>query len=152
MTAPDSEYIVFYGTLMRDFPAQAHLGIQDQLAFSGPCLVEGELYDLGGYPGLAPGPGRVRAELFRILDPSVLPVLDRFEDCDSANPQSEYARRLTPLADRELKAWVYLFNHALAGFPKVAGGDWAEHIRERQARGLAPDYERIFSGRVRPPG
>ena len=45
--------------------------------FLGEASVAGRLLDLGRYPALVAGAGRVKGELYRLDDPELLPVLDR---------------------------------------------------------------------------
>ena len=47
--------------------------------FLGEGSVRGRLVDLGSYPGLIAGAGRVRGEIYRLDGPELLPVLDREE-------------------------------------------------------------------------
>lgn len=122
-----------YGTLMRAFDAQARLGVEGQLSYVGTCEWTGVLYDLGRCPGAVSGAGCVQGELFRLASPSVWPVLDDYEGYAPARPSASlFVRRRTPLrrpADRT--AWVYWFNGDPAGAPRVPGGDWAAHVRDR---------------------
>ena len=133
---PEPVYIFVYGTLMRPFPAQARLGVEHMLEYVGPDAVPGRLHDLGSYPGLKPGEGLARGQVFRILDPQVLDILDGFEACRPGRPEeSEYSRELWPLRERPGRAWVYVFNRPVDGLPLIPGGDWAAY----QAReGAAP--------------
>jgi len=91
----------------------------------GPCLIPGKLYDLGDYPGLIASEGRVIGELFRVIDISVMPQLDRFEDYDPADElRSRYLRREVALIEPEIIAWVYLWNQSVENCKPIASGDW----------------------------
>ncbi len=140
------ERIAFYGTLMLPFPTLDRLGLADRLELLGPCLVPGRLYDLGPYPGLAPGRRPVRGQLFRLLDPAALAVLDGFEGFDPADPAgSEYLRRRLELIEPAgVRAWAYLLNHDPAGLPLIECGDWAAHLA---ARDQDQDWEGFFASR-----
>ncbi|ADK84408.1 AIG2 family protein [Desulfarculus baarsii DSM 2075] len=130
----DCRHIVFYGSLMADFPTQDHVGVRAMVALVRPCLVWGRLYDLGSYPGLAPGQRRVAAELYRLVDPAALALLDRFEDYDPLNPGgSEYLRQCASLADGSEQAWVYYFNRPTEGLRLIEGDSWAAHLGRRRA-------------------
>lgn len=71
----------------------------------GPGEVRGRLLDLGWYPGLVPGQGRVHGEVYRLDDHELLGTLDREE---GYNFQRRTA--LVTLVDgRRARAWVYLY-------------------------------------------
>ncbi len=86
------------------------------------------LVDLGPYPGLvAEGSERVVGEL-HLVDASTLAALDRLEE----HPQV-YRRSEIRLSDGSA-AEAYLFPGQLAeGRPRVSGGDWRIHRRERDS-------------------
>ncbi|MBI1354620.1 MAG: gamma-glutamylcyclotransferase [Acidobacteria bacterium] len=113
--------------MLRRFGVQRRLGIQAQLRLLGPCLLHGRLYDLGRYPALRLGEGRVRGELYELLDPRLLAFLDRFEDYDPAQPsRSQYRRERVRLIEPARWAWVYVYNQSFAGRPWVRSGSWAD--------------------------
>ncbi len=95
-------------------------------------LAKAELYRVGGYPGLVMGAGaasRVIGEVYELTDPAaVLSALDRYEGCNPAAPaESEFLRkprtvRLT--GRRAARAWVYEYNRATAGLPRIKSGDY----------------------------
>jgi len=131
---PEAELIFFYGTLMLPYPTLERLGVERMLAYQGWDAVAGRLYSLGRYPALTLGPGSVRGQVFQMLDPAALAVLDRFEDYRPDDPNgSEYMRKLLPLTGREASAWVYVFNRPTDGLPPLAGGDWAALQGQPQA-------------------
>jgi len=109
--------MVFYGTLMRPFGVQERLGVSGRLRFVEPCRLRGDLFDLGRYPGLAPGDGTVEAELFEALDPSVIVELDRFEG-------PEYERREVDLLEPEGRGWAYILLRRPPESQRIATGRW----------------------------
>lgn len=122
--------IAVYGLLRPGAGAYERFGLDRAFAPLGPCVIAGRLYDLGGYPGLAAGPGRVRGEVFEIRDPSVMPALDAFEDYwPDAPERSRYDRRRITLVEPAREAWVYLWRLDTEGRAEVAGGDWLEWSR-----------------------
>lgn len=131
----EADYIVFYGTLMRGFPTQDHLGLRTLVSYQGDCLVGGDLHDLGLYPGLVQGDGQARGELYRVDDPAALSILDQFEDYHPGDPDgSEYLRLLVDLRRPARKAWIYYLNRE----PKpseelIPGGCWKDHYREHKS-------------------
>lgn len=72
--------------------------------FVGEGTTRGTLVDLGPYPGLLPGTGVVRGEVYTLDDPQLLPVLDREEGYN-------FERRSTAIAfeGRRRRAWVYWY-------------------------------------------
>ena len=125
--------IAFYGTLMSTVPALP--GAPDRSALArvlGPCVLRGTLLDLGSYPALAPGEGRVVAELCRVVSAAALAQLDAWEDyAVDDEPGSEYVRRRVALIEPVAEAWTYEFNRTPAGFPAIPDGDWAAHVARR---------------------
>ena len=105
------EYIAFYGSLRQGGGLHETLKIKDKLVLVGPCEIHGDLYDLGEYPGLAPGHSRVRGELFEIKDRTVFKALDDYEEFDPANPHTSlFRRRVVRLAHPAADSWVYYYN------------------------------------------
>ena len=73
--------------------------------FLGKGRVAGRLLNLGRYPGLVAGAGRVTGELYRLDDPELLPVLDREEGYN-------FQRSITIVTlagGRRARAWVYRY-------------------------------------------
>ena len=100
----------------------------------GACVIPGRLLDLGDWPGLIDGPGRVAGELYAIADPAVLPRLDAFEEYDPADPEgSLYVRETVRLIDPPCDAHVYRYAGARDGCALVPGGDWRAWKEERAA-------------------
>lgn len=132
--SPGRDGVAFYGSLMRGLGATATLKIQTRLRYVGPCLCAGELYDLGGFPGLRPGTARVVAELYAMLDPGVLAILDEFECFDPAQPRdSLYVReRVTLLEPAGEEAWLYLYNRVPDARERIPDGDWRSHLNSRE--------------------
>jgi len=130
----DAELLAVYGSLLAGLGQQERLGVDDDLELIGPCVLAGTLYALGWYPGLRPGGGgRVVAELYRVADPRVLAVLDRYEGCDPGDPQAEYVRVRVRLVTPDVEAWVYALARKPVGAPVVVGGDWRHHTRRAGA-------------------
>jgi gamma-glutamylcyclotransferase (GGCT)/AIG2-like uncharacterized protein YtfP len=122
-----------YGTLMRSFGRHEQLGVGDRLAFVTRCRWEGRLYDLGSFPGAVPGDGTVYGELFRLRDPAVWRVLDRYEGYDPAREEvSIFVRRRVDVACPDGRpAWVYWYNGDPEEGARVSSGDWAAYVDER---------------------
>lgn len=142
-TAP--EWLVVYGSLMRGLANERGEGAVDQLdrlgvgaglQRLGPCRFAGALFDLGPYPALRHLPdraGSVCGELHAILEPGILGVLDAFEGFDPCDPaDSDYLReRIELIEPAGVVAWIYVYNRATHGIPRVESGDWRAHLAKR---------------------
>ena len=130
-TSPHSEFIAFYGSLMRGFGAQEDLQIESKLEFTGACQIPGTLHDLGEFPALAASAtGCVHGELYRIKDPGVIPQLDAYEEFDPANPdRSLFVRRRVRLVEPDLDCWVYFYNRPPPDDRLISSGSWSAHRR-----------------------
>ena len=114
---------------MRGLAGRDGLELEPALRFVGPCVLRGELYDLGEYPGLRPGSGHVFAELHAVRDPDVFVRLDAFEGFDGSEPRASlYLRERWPLIEpRDATAWVYVYNRIPEAPGRILGGDWRAH-------------------------
>jgi gamma-glutamylcyclotransferase (GGCT)/AIG2-like uncharacterized protein YtfP len=116
--ARDSALLFAYGTLMRGYPLHAVLTGRATLLASG--TVRGRLLDLGRYPGLVEGVGRVSGEVYRLDDPELLPVLDREEGYN-------FDRRRTTVTlagGRRARAWLYRYRGPRARGTPISDGDY----------------------------
>jgi gamma-glutamylcyclotransferase (GGCT)/AIG2-like uncharacterized protein YtfP len=108
-----------YGTLKRGFPLHKHL---KEARFLGEAELSNYLmYDLGWYPGIVPGPGKVRGEVYEV-SLATLALLDEIEA-----EGEEYERRLLPvrLSDgRTIEAFVYIYLGEVSRRPLVKEGVW----------------------------
>jgi len=88
--------------------------------FLGTGSVPGRLLNLGRYPGLIRGTGRVKGELYRLDDPELLPVLDREEGYN-------FLRSITIVTlarGRRARAWVYRYRGPRERAVPVPHGDY----------------------------
>jgi gamma-glutamylcyclotransferase (GGCT)/AIG2-like uncharacterized protein YtfP len=107
-----------YGTLMRGYPL--HRVLAAQSTFLGEGAVRGQLLDLGRYPGLIDGTGRVRGEIYRLDGPELLPVLDREEGYNF-----ERRRAIVTLANgRRARAWIYRYCGSQNRAVPIPDGDY----------------------------
>jgi gamma-glutamylcyclotransferase (GGCT)/AIG2-like uncharacterized protein YtfP len=114
-----------YGTLMRGYGLHHVLGRQAQ--FVGVASARGRLLDLGRYPGVVDGRGRVTGEVYRLRNPQVLPALDRAEGV-----QFLRGHTLVTLADGErARAWIYRYRGPRERAVAIPDGDYR---RARPAR------------------
>ncbi len=125
-----SEFIALYGSLLRGLAAMQEIGVGDRLRFVGPCSIEGQLFDLGPYPGLRRGTGLVVGEIYALLDREALQALDRFEGFEPARPrESLYLRERVPLIEpADTQAWIYFYNEVPDASQRIESGDWRAHL------------------------
>jgi gamma-glutamylcyclotransferase (GGCT)/AIG2-like uncharacterized protein YtfP len=118
LPAPGKALLFTYGTLMRGYGL--HAVMAPGVTFVGPGTVGGRLLDLGRYPGLVDGAGRVRGEVYRLEAPELLPVLDREEGYNF-----ERRRAVVTLdGGRRAHAWVYRYRGPRERARTIADGDY----------------------------
>lgn len=123
--------LFFYGTLMSG-GSRGH--VLDGLARPvGEATISGDLYDVGFFPALVPGGGRVVGEVWEILPgcrTQALARTDGIEGYREGDPYSMYLRRPVNarLADgSEVVVETYEWNGSVAGLCRIAGGDWRSY-------------------------
>ena len=128
-----TNWIALYGSLMQGLGAMDELELDTRLEFKGPAVIRGDLFDLGSFPGLRHGEGRVRAELYAILEADALIQLDQFEGVIAGCPaESLYLReRIQLIEPSGTEAWVYLYNRSPSEDKRIVGGDWRAYLKER---------------------
>lgn len=124
-------FLFVYGTLLPD--AKGALGASQRLKLSGvgdylgPAHMQGVLLDLGGYPGMIPGPGTVHGAVYRLHDiAATLEWLDVYEGV-TGKANDEYHRLEQEAAfpaGQVLDAWTYVFIGNSQGLCKIVSGRW----------------------------
>ncbi len=114
-------YVFVYGTLKRGFCLHKYL---QGATFLGEAYLDGfEMYDLGSYPGIVSGKGRVWGEVYAV-GPGTLAVLDEIED-----EGEEYERRLVRVRlkkGQDLEAFVYVYKGDVSRARQVSSGKWSK--------------------------
>jgi len=123
------EYVAVYGSLRQGFELPDSPKPDTKLRDRGPCRIPGDLYDLGGYPGLVPGDGEAIGELYEVPDLSVFSILDEYERYRAEDHEdSLYLRKAVRLSKpANIDAWVYVYNRDVTREPLIASGDWSTH-------------------------
>ena len=141
MSHPPLRFVFVYGTLRRGEERDINL-LHPAPEAIGCASVEGQLYDLGTYPGLRlGGAGRVEGEVYAIS-----PALEgRLDEIESVWPETsgeyvkrEVAVRMNPsldgastpgaVIDANLFCLVYEATpEAVNGRPAIAGGNWVAY-------------------------
>lgn len=125
------DHFAFYGLLKQGADGMpAHIDLESAGSFLGLCRLIGDLYDLGGYPGLVRGDTLCHAMLYQIEDTSIVAALDAFEDVLPEAPhRSLYLRIKSTIFDDHGKptgdqAWIYCYNQSVTGKPLIEDGNW----------------------------
>jgi gamma-glutamylcyclotransferase (GGCT)/AIG2-like uncharacterized protein YtfP len=108
---------------MRGYPL--HRVLAPGATFVGEGTVRGRLLDLGRYPGLVTGGGRVAGEVYRIDRPELLPVLDREEGYNFERRRAA----VTLLDGRRVRAWLYRYRGPRERAVPLPGGNWRHRWR-----------------------
>ena len=113
---PD-EYLVFvYGTLMK---GQANHRLLRDESYLGEATLDGyDMYDLGYFPGIVPGTGTVRGELYRVVTVELL-SLDVLEGQGTL-----YSRETVPVRLEDgsaVDAFVYVYLLCVEDCPLLKG-------------------------------
>lgn len=124
MTSEDEVRSIFvYGTLKRG-QINDHLLASYALTIR-EATIDGLLYDVGEFPALIDGHGKVHGEVVAVepaLLSHVLAVLDRLEDFVQNEPESSmYLRRVVhaETASQSVNAYAYFFNIAHPALPPI---------------------------------
>jgi len=132
MNTIQSDYLFVYGSLRR-----AASPMHDMLAqasqYIGEGVLQGRLYEISWYPGVVESShpeDKVIGELYQIIDKDIWQRLDEYEACSDNFPQPhEYIRKQCWIQQANadsVKAWVYVFNHALDGHRRIHSGDYLQ--------------------------
>ena len=132
-----TELVFFYGTLMAGFDRRRRAGIDNKLAYIGRGSIRAAMFDLGLYPAAVPSPeDLVWGEVYRMTDSAaVLAALDEIEGYRTDDPdRSLYIRSgvdVTLPDGAAARAWVYFYNAPLGQSPRIASGDYLQHVKAR---------------------
>jgi gamma-glutamylcyclotransferase (GGCT)/AIG2-like uncharacterized protein YtfP len=132
LTGRDSLLFV-YGTLRPFVAIPMSRWLRRTARYLGPATTAGRLYDLGSYPGMRAARkrrDRVVGDVYRVVRPHVLRVLDRYEAGNARrSPKFVRERCIVKLAQRGMRktAWTYRYRCSVAGAPRITGGDYREH-------------------------
>ena len=123
----EPQFISFYGTLMQDQHTAIRKYLHGKLVPHGKCLIPGNIYDLGRYPGLKLDGERrsVHGELYEINDPEPLALLDEYETHDNYDISLPgFTRRLVELDFPEQLAWVYEYDGPVTSDMLIKSENW----------------------------
>ena len=114
-----------YGTLRPFVDSEMARWLRGAARHLGAATAPGRLYDLGAYPGMRRARGyreRVVGDVYRVTNPRVFRVLDRYET-------TFIRERCVVTLDRggHSAAWTYRYRYGVAGAMRIASGDYRVH-------------------------
>lgn len=114
--------VAVYGTLKRGMAN--HHWMVDSRFMGDDWLVNVVLYELEEFPAarLEQSDGEIHVEVYDVSK-EILAVLDKLEEVDQETPEMGLYRR-AQCDTRFGVAWIYLYNGAVDGFPKLKAGSW----------------------------
>jgi len=132
-----AEHLFVYGTLREGRDDALAQRLNREAALLGTGALQGRLYRIDWYPGFIDSreDGEcVYGDLYRLSEKAeLLKALDDYEGCGENDPEPhEYRRekRMVRLGDKEVEAWVYVYNWSLDGKDMIPGGNF---LAERKA-------------------
>ena len=136
-----NRFLFVYGSLRSGFNSDAYQYISRYFALVDNAKVKGVLYDLGDYPAALPTEKDffITGELYYLKNEEeynwAMEQLDDYEGLHVEAGERPLYRRDTVTVftkDKEIKAWVYWYNNAIEGKPRIESGDVLEYLRHKQ--------------------
>jgi len=131
----DLQILFVYGSLRPALAQGESLRLVADLEQLGAASVPGDLYDLGDYPGMVAGSGRVWGDLLRVSNRERFDQLDDYEECRGNPPLFRRVRLTARRTDGSCcSAWAYLYAGSVASGLHLPDGDYAAHLKRGRAR------------------
>lgn len=112
---PEEYYIFVYGTLLKGQRNYAHYLAPDE-----PCVtavLNGyRMFDIGSFPGIVPGKGDVKGEIYRV-DARQLAAIDRLEGEGDLYIKTPVNAKIDD--DDYLSVNAYVYNRKVEGLPEI---------------------------------
>jgi gamma-glutamylcyclotransferase (GGCT)/AIG2-like uncharacterized protein YtfP len=125
------DFLFVYGTLRRSQGADLSKNLNTR--FIGEDVINGELYNLGSYPGLKKGTTSglfypslplVVGDVFMLLGDGVVSILDAYEGYPSLYD------RIEVFTASGRKVWVYIYPHSVPDNRRIECGDWIHRTED----------------------
>ena len=114
MRPSEIQFLAVYGTLRRRCQFRQGYLVTRSLKFFGQGLLRGLRLAQCGYPAILEQPGLVHVELFRVLQESIWPILDRYEGYKpEIGSYSLFIRKAVVLVRPRICAWVYFIGREI---------------------------------------
>ncbi len=138
MPKSQSVHVFVYGTLRSGDCRHGIPSLIDVL-HEEAYLKDFKMLNLGGFPGITPGEGRVRGEVHEFTG---FVELDRIEGCHKNSENSLYLRKEVEVElpdGNTVRAWAYIFNGGdrLVDPEFIANGDWLNPQSEESCCGFS---------------
>jgi gamma-glutamylcyclotransferase (GGCT)/AIG2-like uncharacterized protein YtfP len=134
-TGRDSLLFV-YGTLRAFVDIPMAQWLRRTARYVGSATTRGRLYDLGPYPGMRAARGRgerIVGDLYRVANPRVFRVLDRYE-AGSARAKARFVRVrcvVKPVRGAGKAAWAFRYCRSVVSVARISSGDYRVHCQSR---------------------
>ena len=107
--------VFVYGTLLSGERNHDYF-LQDSTCLGTATLNGYDMYDLSTYPGIVPGSGRVKGEVYEVSE-------ETMRDLDYLEGEgSLYIRRqaeVTQETGEVILAYIYVYNHSISGYKRI---------------------------------
>jgi|SRR5688572_25741855 gamma-glutamylcyclotransferase (GGCT)/AIG2-like uncharacterized protein YtfP len=125
-----------YGTLRPFVDIEMARWLRDAARYVGAATTRGRLYDLGAYPGMSGARARgerVAGDVYRVANPRIFRVLDRYEAGTRCKARFVRERCEVELVRGGRKtAWVYRYRYSVVTAARIASGDYRAHCAIRR--------------------
>lgn len=130
-----------YGSLRSGFQHPAYAYISRYFTLLGTARVRAELYDMGEYPATIPSSEEkwITGELYAIQKEEefswAIGQLDDYEGINGEPDEPQLYRRdktTVHLNGQTTEAWIYWFNGAVEGKPRIDCGDLLIYIQQKK--------------------
>ena len=124
-----------YGTLRPFVEIEMARWLRGAARYVGSATAPGRLYDLGAYPGMCAArtrAERVAGDVYRVTNPRVFRVLDRYEAGGRGKPRFVRDRIEVRLdGGGHESAWVYRYCYSVVAAARITSGDYRLRRRIR---------------------
>ncbi len=133
---PTQDYLFVYGTLLSAIGHPVGNFLRSNTTFVGIGVTQGQLYDLGEYPGLIVNiniKNQVSGEIYQLENHTVLSQIDQYEGISQyTNSNDEYSRQKVLVKmekQTDIMAWTYIYVRSLTDKAKIISGDYLSYLR-----------------------
>ncbi|MFC0184055.1 gamma-glutamylcyclotransferase [Pseudarcicella hirudinis] len=120
-----------YGTLRKDYGNELHKLIARNSEFIGMADFQGEMFNIGEYPGIVSsenGGSVVKGELYKLSNSvRLIRILDEYEEYYPENEDESIFLRKTinvKIDGKSQEAYGYLYNRPTEGLTRITSGDF----------------------------
>lgn len=123
MDTANTNYLFVYGTLKKG-KIRHEILIEQNAEFVDEAVLEGyDLYDIGYYPGIVKGKGKVYGEVYKVSD-KLIEILDAIEGVE----HNLFKRKILPVElisqKTKLYVFVYVFQRKTKYLQLIANGKY----------------------------